>query len=192
MIDWIWPAALWCWKWPPYQLIYNRCPKMSYVSIPIPMLQTKLWNSLVGTFEYAMYSYISCTVKVLQLRLQHVFYKRIQYIQGRGGGQVVSVLTFYSDDPSLNPAEAYSFFLLKCVLEKNENKQKEAGVGPFLKIHCFLQQGVDIAFRFQFCKQQTVSGWRMFFNAHMRNYIKQKYARKKIRPSTRSVKLEGK
>ena len=133
MIDWIWTVDLWCWKWPPYQLSYNHCPKMSYFSIPIPMLQTKLWNSLVGTFEYAMYSYISCTVKVLQLRLQHVFYKRIQYIQGRGGGQVVSVLTFYSDDPSLNPAEAYSFFLLKCVLEKNENKQKEAGVGPFLK-----------------------------------------------------------
>ena len=26
---------------------------------------------------------------------------------GRGGGQVVSVLTFYSDDTSLNPAEIY-------------------------------------------------------------------------------------
>ena len=30
---------------------------------------------------------------------------------GRGGGLVVSVLAIYSDDPSLNPAEAYSFFL---------------------------------------------------------------------------------
>ena len=30
---------------------------------------------------------------------------------GGGGGQVVSVLTFHSDDPSSNPAEAYSFFL---------------------------------------------------------------------------------
>ena len=28
---------------------------------------------------------------------------------GRGGCQVVSVLTFYSDDPSSNPTEAYSF-----------------------------------------------------------------------------------
>ena len=27
---------------------------------------------------------------------------------GRGGGQVVSLLAFYSDDPSSNPAEAYS------------------------------------------------------------------------------------
>ena len=32
-------------------------------------------------------------------------------IHGRDGGQVVSVLSFYSDDPSTNPAEAYSFFL---------------------------------------------------------------------------------
>ena len=29
---------------------------------------------------------------------------------GRGGGQVVSVLAYYSDDLSTNPAEAYSFF----------------------------------------------------------------------------------
>ena len=28
------------------------------------------------------------------------------YMLGRGGGQVVSMLAFYSDDPSSNPAEA--------------------------------------------------------------------------------------
>ena len=42
---------------------------------------------------------------------------------GRGGGQVVSVLAFSSDDPSSNPAEANNFFR-KIVFEKNENKQK--------------------------------------------------------------------
>ena len=36
---------------------------------------------------------------------------------GRGGGQVVSVLTFYFDDPSSNPAEAYIFYV-KAVLKK--------------------------------------------------------------------------
>ena len=51
---------------------------------------------------------------------------------GRGGGQVVRVLGVYSDDPSSNPAEAYSFSV-KFVFE---NKQKEAGVGPF-----FLKNG---------------------------------------------------
>ena len=47
---------------------------------------------------------------------------------------MVSVLAFYSDDPSSNPTEAYSFSV-KFVFEKNKNKQKEAGVGPlnFLK-----------------------------------------------------------
>ena len=45
---------------------------------------------------------------------------------------VVSVLAFYSDDLSSNPAEAYSFFC-NIVFEKKESKQKEAGVGPLLK-----------------------------------------------------------
>ena len=51
---------------------------------------------------------------------------------GGGGGQVVSVLAYYSDNPSSDPADVYSF-LLKFVFEKNKNKQKEAGVGPFVK-----------------------------------------------------------
>ena len=49
-----------------------------------------------------------------------------------GGGLVVSVLAFFSDDPSLIPAEVYNFFC-KIVVEKTENKQKEAGIGPFFK-----------------------------------------------------------
>ena len=44
-------------------------------------------------------------------------------IMGCGGGLVVSVLAFYSDDPSSIPAEVYNFFC-KIVVEKNENKQK--------------------------------------------------------------------
>ena len=45
---------------------------------------------------------------------------------------MVSVLAFYSDDPSSIPAEVYNFFC-KIVVENNENKQKEAGVGPIFK-----------------------------------------------------------
>ena len=51
---------------------------------------------------------------------------------GRGGGQVVSVIALYSYNPSSNPAYAYSFSV-KFVLEKTKNKQKEVGVGPFIK-----------------------------------------------------------
>ena len=56
-------------------------------------------------------------------------FQKIDKLWGCGGGQVVSVLAFYSNDPSLNPAEAYSFSV-KYVFEKN-NKQKEAGVHEF-------------------------------------------------------------
>ena len=34
---------------------------------------------------------------------------------GRGGGQVVSMLAFYSDDPSSNPVDDYSFSSNNCV-----------------------------------------------------------------------------
>ena len=44
---------------------------------------------------------------------------------GPGAGQVVSVHAFYSDDPSSYTDEVYSFYSVK-LLEKNENKQKEA------------------------------------------------------------------
>ena len=39
---------------------------------------------------------------------------------GRGGGQVISILTCYSDDPSSNPAEAYNFFCNICVLKQRK------------------------------------------------------------------------
>ena len=39
----------------------------------------------------------------------------------RSGGQVVSVLAFYSDNPSSNPAEAYSFFV-QFEFEKNKKR----------------------------------------------------------------------
>ena len=42
--------------------------------------------------------------------------------------QLVSVFAFYSDDPSLNPTEVYSFYSVK-LFENNEHKQKEAGDG---------------------------------------------------------------
>ena len=50
------------------------------------------------------------------------------WIKGQGGGQVVSVLAFYSDNLSSNPADAYSFFW-KNVIETSKNKETEAGLG---------------------------------------------------------------
>ena len=53
-----------------------------------------------------------------------------------GGGQVVSVLVFYSANLSSNPADVYSFFCKICV-EKNENEQKEEKKLAHLKKHFF-------------------------------------------------------
>ena len=56
-------------------------------------------------------------------RHSNLFYVII--LMGRGGGQVVSVLAFYSNDLSSNPADDY----------KTKIKEKEAGVGPsFLNV----------------------------------------------------------
>ena len=53
---------------------------------------------------------------------------------------MVSVLAFFSNGPSTNPAEVYSFSV-KFVFEKNENKKKEAGVGPFFNSGVFAETG---------------------------------------------------
>ena len=47
-------------------------------------------------------------------------FKPIAAQLGRGGGQVVSVFAFYSDDPSLSPAEAYSFFCNNLCLKRTK------------------------------------------------------------------------
>ena len=61
------------------------------------------------------------------MQLIIIIKKCIQFSLDRCGGQVVSVLAFYSDDLSSNHAEAYSCFC-NIVFEKNENKQKR-GLG---------------------------------------------------------------
>ena len=43
-----------------------------------------------------------------------------EHMKGRGGGQVFSILAFYSNNLSSNPAEVYDY----------KNKQKEAGFVP--------------------------------------------------------------
>ena len=48
-------------------------------------------------------------------------------------GQVVSVLAFYSNDPSSNLTEVYNFSDI-IVFERNENIEKEARIDPFSHI----------------------------------------------------------
>ena len=51
---------------------------------------------------------------------------------GLGGGQVVSVLAFYSDDPSSNPAEVYNFSV-KLLLKRMKKKKQRPGLAHFKK-----------------------------------------------------------
>ena len=51
---------------------------------------------------------------------------------GRGGGQVVSVLAFYSDDPSSNPAEVYNFSV-KLLLKRTKIYKKRPGLAHLKK-----------------------------------------------------------
>ena len=49
---------------------------------------------------------------------------------GRGGGQVVSVLVFYSDVPTSNPAPLiYEIFLLKSLLKRAKENRKRSWLG---------------------------------------------------------------
>ena len=48
---------------------------------------------------------------------------------GSGGGRVVSVLAFYYDDPSSNPADVYSFYSANCL----KRTKKRPGMAHFFK-----------------------------------------------------------
>ena len=51
-------------------------------------------------------------------------------MNGRGGGgEVVSVIAFYCDDPSWNPVEFYNF-MLNLLLKRTKVNEKEVGIGP--------------------------------------------------------------
>ena len=95
---------------------------------------------------------------------------------GRGCGQVVSVFAFYSDDPSSNPTDAYSFFSVKFVFEKNENKPEKRPGLNHLKKHwqCDTISGLGTASlacffcnlktSFNVCGCGTIAGWPVICN----------------------------
>ena len=60
--------------------------------------------------------------------------REVYFAEGCGGGQLVSVLAFYSDNPSSNPANAYSFFV-KFVFEKNENRRRLAHLKKYILLN---------------------------------------------------------
>ena len=68
---------------------------------------------------------------LVEIRNSVILLKQHTHVKGPGGGgQVVSMLVFYTNDPSLNPAEAYNFYYAKNCLKERKNK-KETGKGHF-------------------------------------------------------------
>ena len=58
------------------------------------------------------------------------------------GGQVVSVLPFYSDNPSSSLAEAYSFFCINCIWKRTKINRKRSGLA-----HLFFKKEVKFDFK---------------------------------------------
>ena len=111
----------------PWVLLLTLVQKKRIITVRIPTLateQTLINLQIIASLFKQQYN--CAAIKCQQFHQSNIECK------DRGGGQVVSVLAFYSDDPSSNPAEAYSFSV-NFVFEKNQNKQKEGGVGHFFK-----------------------------------------------------------
>ena len=75
------------------------------------------------TYSWAHGCTLNISLNVLMLKVEFM---------GRGGGQVVSVLAFYSDDPSSHPTEALSFSIILCLKRTKINK-KRPGLAHFFK-----------------------------------------------------------
>ena len=71
----------------------------------------------------------------MDLKKNSIKWTKKERLDRDGDGQVVSLLAFYSDDPSSNPAEVYSWpqFLFCKLFEKNVKKLKVARDPTFKK-----------------------------------------------------------
>ena len=91
---------------------------------------TKGWGNYCRVFvNWSNAKYLIFFVPILlQFYTELMQRKNVKYelqgSSGGGGGQVVRVLNFNSDNLSLNPPEAYSFYSVK-LFEKNENELKK-------------------------------------------------------------------
>ena len=87
-----------------------------------------------------------------------------KFIPTSGGDQVVSVLAIDSDDPSLNPAEVYSFYSVYCLKRTKINKYRPGMAHFFKKVHTYLKNEVRRNQAFTFYTKspdQVIFSWRI-------------------------------
>ena len=92
-------------------------------STSVPMTQKHLANVTSHRTTFCHLYYLTCQDDILQTAIEH------KNCRGRGGGQVV---TFYSDDLSSNPTEAYSFSV-EFSLKRTKINKKRPRLSPLLK-----------------------------------------------------------
>ena len=92
-------------------------------STSVPMTQKHLANVTSHRTTCCHLYYLTCQDDILQTAIEH------KNCRGRGGGQVV---TFYSDDLSSNPTEAYSFSV-EFSLKRTKINKKRPRLSPLLK-----------------------------------------------------------
>ena len=114
--------------------VNHFCPKRFYVFkslLPCFRLvpKTAFWKCFFWIFPLFHVCFY-WTLRDWNLRPGYWWYSQRHNHTGIGGSQVVSVITFYFDDVSSNPAKAYNSSV-KYVFGKNENEQKEAVIGIF-------------------------------------------------------------
>ena len=138
--DWIQTVDLWRWKRPLYQLSHNHCPALNmvtswwlYLLLAAESFAGRFSQRLTVTmraFLSKLYLMLQCKVPNTKFssswRVHNISYKILNSAkikmknEGRGGGQVVSMLTFHADDLSSNSADAYSFFCEICVWKEQK------------------------------------------------------------------------
>ena len=65
-------------------------------------------------------------------KVLHVYTNMIaQWFSSWAYGLVVSRLSFYSNDPSLNPAKVYSYFSIKCL--KRQKEAEDCSIQKYFK-----------------------------------------------------------
>ena len=100
-----------------------RCPKDNFI-LPLPLRNFNQVRLYLPCFPLAFSNGKNLRSSSNSNHDLHsaIFVLQLYLKKGRGGGKMVSMLAFYSDDPSANPTGVLSIYCVK-LFEKNEKRQ---------------------------------------------------------------------
>ena len=109
----------------------NKAQKFSYILTRCFLWELKSKTIFTGA-EICSSNPVMANFVYYQLYWISIQKTKIMKTEGCGGGLVVSVLAFYSDDPSSIPAEVYNFSV-KLLLKRTKINKKRPGLAQFKK-----------------------------------------------------------